>query len=69
MGILQPIYKAFIDSIFSSRLFSTAYEPTLRHELNLKFDYAKGRLQFDNAVSPDIIDSIEIKNLKLKIKK
>jgi len=69
VGILQPIYKAFIDEIFNSRLFSTAYEPTLRHELNLKFDYAKGRLQFDNAVSPDIIDAIEIKNLKLKIKK
>jgi hypothetical protein len=66
---LQPVYKQFIESIMSSRLFSTAYEPTLRHELNLKFDYAKGRLQFENAVSNDIIDAIEIKNLKLKIKK
>jgi hypothetical protein len=37
--------------------------------LNLKFDYAKGRLHFENAASPDVIDAIEIKNLKLKIKK
>jgi len=69
VSILQPIYRIFVDQIFKSRLFSTAYEPTLRHDLNLKFDYAKGRLQFDNAVSPDIIDAIEITNLKLKIKK
>jgi hypothetical protein len=69
VGILQPIYKCFIDAILNSRLFSTAYEPTLRHDLNLKFDYAKGRLHFENAASPDVIDAIEIKNLKLKIKK
>lgn len=69
VGILQPIYKVFVNETFNSRLFSTAYEPTLRHDLNLKFDYAKGRLQFDNTVSPDIIDAIEITNLKLKIKK
>lgn len=69
VSILQPIYRVFVDQIFKSRLFSTAYEPTLRHDLNLKFDYAKGRLQFDNAMSNDVIDAIEITNLKLKIKK
>ena len=67
VSILRPLYTVFIDSIYKSNLFDT-FEPKLKHDLLDRFDIAKGKLQFDGLASPDFIDAIEIKNLKLKIK-
>lgn len=67
VSILRPIYTIFIDSILKSNLFDTMV-PKIKHDLLDRFDIAKNKLQFENVQSPDFIDAIEIKNVKLKIK-
>jgi len=67
VSILHPLYTIFIDSIIKSNLFDT-FEPKIKHDLLDRFDIAKNKLQFENVQSPDFIDAIEIKNVKLKIK-
>lgn len=65
---LQPIYRHFLNALYDSGLFDLQDMERLSYEYVENFDYAKGRLHIEGAVSPDIIDAIEIKNLKLKIK-
>ena len=67
---LQPIVKHFRKAIVDSNLFDVQHESELQSsDYVLNFDYAKGRLQDNDSVSTDVIDAIELKNIKLKLKK
>jgi len=66
---LLPVYRCFVDAVYSSNLFSTAYNPKFKHELNARFDAAKTNFKAGEIKLPESIDVLQINNIKLKIKK
>ncbi|HNX89500.1 MAG TPA: hypothetical protein PKH58_10485 [Paludibacteraceae bacterium] len=66
-AVLQPIYKIFKQALFDSGKFDIQDIDKLEFEQVLNFNYAKG-FDVEGMKYPDIIDVIELRNLKLRIK-